>query len=173
MKNKTLLFLLFALSISFTFSAQESTDNLLKNAQLKAKKEGKAIFIKFEASWCGWCHKMTKDMKAENTKKFFEDNYVIVPIVVLESKGKENLENPGSRALLKKYDGDKAGLPFWLILNKDLEVMTNSYNANNQNLGGPGSVEEVEEFIKKIKLTAKKVTDKDIADIKEQFILKN
>ena len=164
------LFITTFLAVNFQVSAQESTETLLKNAQETAKKEGKSIFIKFEASWCGWCHKMTKDMKAEKTKIFFEDNYITVPIVVNEAKGKENLENPGSADLLKHYKGDQAGLPFWVILDSDLKVITNSFDSNGQNIGGPGSVEEVKEFVKKIKKSAKKVTEKDIENITNQFV---
>ena len=171
MKNKILVLLITGIiSFTTTVSAQETTTNLLEKAQTKAKKENKAVFIKFEASWCGWCHKMTKDMKAKNTKKFFDDNYVIVPVVVNESKGKENLENPGSRELLKKYKGEKAGLPFWLILDSDLNVIANSFDANGNNLGGPASKEEVNQFISKIKKTAKKVSENDVKNIKKQFI---
>ena len=171
MKIKILALLIAGLfSFITATSAQETTASLLEKAQIKAKKEGKAVFIKFEASWCGWCHKMTKDMKAENTKKFFNDNYVIVPIVVNESKGKEKLENPGSREMLKKYEGYKAGLPFWVILDSDLKVITNSFDAKGQNLGGPGSKEEVNEFTKKIKKSAKTISENDVKNIKKQFI---
>ncbi|WP_405566882.1 thioredoxin family protein [Polaribacter sp. Asnod6-C07] len=171
MKNKIILLFISAfLTLNCQVSAQESTDMLIKNAQEIAKKDGKSIFIKFEASWCGWCHKMTKDMKSEKTKQFFEDNYITVPIVVKEAKGKENLENPGSLDLLKKYEGDKAGLPFWVILDADLKVITNSFDTNGQNLGGPASPAEVKEFIKKIKKTAKKVTIQDIENITNQFV---
>ena len=171
MKNKVLVLLILGtISFTSTISAQETTTNLLENAQTKAKKENKAIFIKFEASWCGWCRKMTKDMKAESTKAFFEDNYVLVPVVVNESKGKEKLENPGSRELLKKYKGDEAGLPFWLILDSNLNVLADSFDANGDNLGGPASKEEVNQFISKIKKTAKKVSEKDVKNIKNQFI---
>ena len=171
MKIKILsLCLITFLAYNTKTTAQESTKVLLENARTKAQKEGKAIFIKFEASWCGWCKKMTKDMKAADTKQFFEDNYVIVPVVVNESKGKENLENAGSRNLLKKYEGDKAGLPFWVILDSNLKVITNSYDSNGQNLGGPASKTEVSEFIKKIKKSAKVVSENDLENIKKQFI---
>ncbi|APG64552.1 thioredoxin family protein [Tenacibaculum todarodis] len=173
MKIKVLvLFMSIFLTTIFEVKAQESTAVLLEKAQLKAKKEGKSIFIKFEASWCGWCHKMTKDMKAESTKKFFENNYVTVPVVVNESQKNKNLENPGSTELLKKYKGDKAGLPFWLILNSDLEVITDSFDSNGQNLGGPGSLKEVNEFIKKLKKASTNFTKKDEVSIIEQFVMK-
>jgi len=169
----TALFTLFVLAFSTNIYAQESTSSLLEKAQTKAKNEEKAIFIKFEASWCGWCKKMTKDMKANGTKDFFEANYVTVPIVVKESKGKEHLENPGSTELLKNYNGDKAGLPFWVILDANLNVITDAYNTDGQNLGGPASKDEVDIFIEKIKLSAKKITAEDVASIKKQFVLKS
>lgn len=173
MKIKFLiLFISGLLAAHTTATAQESASTLLEQAQTKAKQEGKAIFVKFEASWCGWCKKMTKDMKAKTTKTFFNENYVTVPIVVNESKGKENLENPGSRDLLKKYKGEKAGLPFWLILDADLNVITDAFNANGQNLGGPASKDEVAAFIKKIEQSAKAITATDIEHIKTQFIIK-
>ncbi|WP_159021009.1 thioredoxin family protein [Algibacter sp. L3A6] len=174
MKIKILILLITGLlAFNNSISAQESTSILLDKAQTEAKKEGKAIFIKFEASWCGWCKKMTKDMKADETKAFFEANYVTVPVVVKESKGKEHLENPGSNDLLKKYNGEKAGLPFWVILDADLNVITDAYNAKGQNLGAPGTKEETDIFIEKIKKSAKKVTENDVASIKSQFVLKS
>ncbi|WP_166387229.1 thioredoxin family protein [Polaribacter sp. 11A2H] len=173
MKVKFLvLFITALLAVNYQTSAQESTKVLLEKAQKKAKKEGKSIFIKFEASWCSWCHKMTKDMHSKKTKKFFDDNYVIVPIVVLESSKNKNLENPGSLDLLKKYDGDKAGLPFWLILDNNLALITDSNDNNGQNLGAPGSAEEVEVFLEKIKKSAIKITQKDVINITNQFVMK-
>jgi thioredoxin-related protein len=166
------LFITALFAFNNQVSAQESTDTLLKNAQEIAKKDGKSVFIKFEASWCGWCHKMTKNMKSEQTKKFFDDNYVIVPVVVKESKGKEHLENPGSTDLLKKYNGEKTGLPYWVILDSDLKVITNSFDDKGQSIGCPGNAKEVKEFIKKIKMSTKKVTAKDVENITNQFVIK-
>ncbi|QOD61396.1 thioredoxin family protein [Polaribacter haliotis] len=171
--KKILLSTIFIAFITSNSFSQKSTDEILKEAKIQANNEDKAIFIKFEASWCGWCHKMTKDMKAKETKIFFEDNYVIVPIVVKESAKNKKLENPGSTELLKKYNGDKAGLPFWVILDANMNVITNSYNDKNQNLGGPASPEEVNTFIKKLKKSAKNISENDIENIKKQFTLKN
>jgi thioredoxin-related protein len=173
MKIKVILFFIAAIfAVNFEATAQESTDALLEKAQTKAKKEGKSILVKFEASWCGWCHKMTKDMKADGTKKFFEDNFVTVPIVVFESPNKKKLENPGSKALIKKYKGEKAGLPFWVILDSDLKVMTTSFDSTGQNLGGASSKLEVRRFIKKLKKSVATFTKADAANIKKQFLQK-
>jgi thioredoxin-related protein len=95
MKIKVLLFT-FLLSLTYvkSINAQASASSLLQKAKIKAKQENKAIFIKFEASWCGFCHQMTKNMKAATTKQFFEDNFVMVPLVVFEVPSKKHLENP-------------------------------------------------------------------------------
>ena len=171
------IILLFVATIFFTnlqVNAQESATTLLEKAQIQAKKEGKKIFVKFEASWCGWCHRMTKNMKAESTKKFFTDNYILLPLVVFENGNKKKLENAGSENMIKRYNNGNSnvGLPFWFILDTDLNLVTNAYDANKQNLGCPATVEEVEEFIKKIKETANNVTEEDISKIRKQFILK-
>ncbi|MBL4605288.1 MAG: thioredoxin family protein [Flavobacteriaceae bacterium] len=172
MKIKVFVFFMAALfAVNFQATAQESTAVLLEKAQAKAKKEGKSVFIKFEASWCGWCHKMTKDMKAESTKKFFEDNFVTVAVVVKESPKNKKLENPGGDDLIKKYNNgnSRVGLPFWIILDSDLKVITNSYDSNNQNLGGPASPAEVKEFIKKLKMAVATFSEADAAMITKQF----
>jgi thiol-disulfide isomerase/thioredoxin len=175
MKIKILLSLIATLFI-FTEKAhtQESATFLLEKAQIQAKKEGKAIFVKFEASWCSWCHRMTKNMKEESTKTFFESNYVSVPIVVFERSNKKELENEGGKELIEKYNNGKSkvGLPFWFILDSDLNLIADSYDAKKQNLGCPATKEEVALFIEKLKGTVKKVTKKDIKAITKEFVLK-
>ena len=175
MKIKVLVFFVAALfAVNSQAVAQDSATILLEKAQVQAKKEGKKILVKFEASWCGWCHRMTKNMKAESTKKIFEDNFVMVPVVVFEPKAKKNLENPGGVDLIKKYNNGntKVGLPFWFVLDADLKLVTNSYDSKNQNLGCPASPEEVEEFIKKLKKHASKFDNADAELIRKQFVLK-
>lgn len=175
MKTKVLVFFITALfAINFQTNAQESTSILLEKAQAKAKKEGKSIFIKFEASWCGWCHKMTNNMKAESTKKFFDDNFVLVPIVVFENGDKKKLENPGAEDLIKKYNNGKSnvGLPFWFVLDTDLKIVMDSYNSKKANLGCPATPEEIKEFVVKLKTIVSGFSKADEAMITKQFTLK-
>ena len=165
------LCILFITLVNFSLTAQQSTSSLLENAQTQAQQENKAILVKFEASWCGWCKKMTRDLKATTTKQFFEDHFVIVPVVVQESPRNKQLENPGGNELLKKYKGHRAGLPFWVILDKNGKVITNSY-AGGQNLGGPSTLKEVRLFIRKLRKAVPKLTKQDKAAILEQFVKK-
>ena len=121
-------------------------------------------------------------MKRENTNKIRFILEEIIPPIIRDSfifkfitkkvMKNKNLENPGSLDLLKKYDGDKAGLPFWLILDNNLALITDSNDNNGQNLGAPGSAEEVEVFLEKIKKSAIKITQKDVINITNQFVMK-
>jgi len=175
MKMKTFTFFIaLFFAINFQVSAQESTTNLLKKAQIEAKKTGKKIFVKFEASWCGWCHRMTKNMKAARTKKFFNENFILVPVVVKESPNNKKLENPGGDQLIKKYNNgnSRVGLPFWFILDADLKMIVDSYDANKQNLGCPASPEEVEVFIQKLRKHAPRFKNEDAEIIRLQFVKK-
>ena len=94
-------------------------------------------------------------------KKFFDDNFVVRHLVVYESKGKENLENPGALEMLTQYHGANSGIPYWLIFNGDKifladsrkPVVNNSQDAKPQNTGCPASKEEVDYFITVLKKT--------------------
>ena len=175
MKIKTTVFFMAILFAAYIqVSAQDSTTKLLEKAQIEAKKTGKNIFVKLEASWCGWCHRMTKNMKAESTKKFFKENFILVPVVVKESPKNKKLENPGGDSLIKKYNNgnSRVGLPFWFILDADLKMVTDSYDANKQNLGCPASLKEVEIFIQKLRAHAPKFKKTDAELIRKQFVKK-
>ena len=75
---------------------------VLKKAVVDAGNENKKVLLIFHASWCGWCHKMDSSLNDLSCKKFFDENFVITHITVLESKGKENLENPGGLEMMEK-----------------------------------------------------------------------
>jgi len=170
MKQILSSFLLLVLIMSGHKSlAQENVTELLTKAKTQAQQENKAIFVKFEASWCGWCHKMTADMKAPSTKGFFDKHFVMVPVVVQESRSKKNLENPGGNELLKTYKGDQAGLPFWVILDKNGKRVTDSFS-QGQNLGGPSEPWEVRVFIRKLRKVVPELTKEDKKAILEQFV---
>lgn len=151
---KKLILLVAFLIAAFTVNAQETVNVLMEKALSEAAASEKHVLVKFEASWCGWCHRMTKQIKDPSVASYFNENYVMLPIVVFENADKVSLENPGSRELVKKYKGEKAGLPFWVILDSSGNVVTDSFNDKGQNLGCPASEEEVAVFIEKLKATS-------------------
>ena len=162
MKNTFLLPALLFISITSAFAqkAPPLAEEIMKEAFASAKKQNKKVLVMFHASWCGWCHKMDTSLNDISVKKFFDDNFVIRHLVVFESKGKENLENPGALEMLTKFEGKDQGIPFWLIFDKDENFLADSRMkatingiAKFQNTGCPASKEEVDYFIDVLKKT--------------------
>lgn len=151
--------------IAFSSVAQTSTAapaaDLLKTAYQQAAKENKKVFVMFHASWCGWCHKMDSSMNDASCKKFFTDNFVIVHLVVDESKNKKHLENPGADEMKIKHHGEGQGIPFWLVFDKDGKLLADSKMrkegdgaAEGDNTGCPANEKEVDYFISVLKKTS-------------------
>ena len=160
MKSILLLpgFLLISITSAFAQKAPLSTEEIMKEAFASAKKQNKKVLVMFHASWCGWCHKMDTSLNDVSVKKFFDDNFVIRHLVVFESKGKSNLENPGALEMITKFDGKDQGIPFWLIFDKDENFLADSRMKQTvngveklQNTGCPASKEEVDYFINVLK----------------------
>lgn len=162
MKNIFLILVLIFVTVTSLFSqkAPLSSEEIMKEAFTSAKNQNKKVLLMFHASWCGWCHKMDTSLNDASVKKFFDDNFVIRHLVVFESKGKENLENPGALEMLTKFEGKDQGIPFWLIFDKDEKFLFDSrmsaiVNGTKKlvNTGCPASKEEVDYFIEVLKKT--------------------
>lgn len=164
------LLLLFAISLTQA-QEQPSASAVIEKAATQAKKENKKVFVIFHASWCTWCKKMENNMANPAVKSYFDKSYVITHLTVQESPKNKNLENPGADTLLKKYKAEKAGIPFFVILDTGGNLLEDSFDSKGQNLGCPASKEEVAEFNRILKSTSK-LTDKELAAIAEVFILK-
>jgi len=171
------LVILLAFAVAtFAQNAVPSSDEIMNKAYAQAKKENKKVITIFHASWCGWCKKMEASINEPELKKFFEDNYVIVYLTVQESKGKEHFENPGAMALMTKFKGEKAGLPFWFITDANGKALADSQvrpegaglNTYGNNVGCPASEKEVAFFTNVLKFTSK-LTDKELTMIGERF----
>ena len=160
MKNIFLIPLLLFVTVTSLFAQKSplSSEEIMKEAFTSAKKQNKKVLVMFHASWCGWCHKMDTSLNDASVKKFFDDNFVIRHLVVFESKGKENLENPGALEMLEQHEGKDQGIPFWLIFDKDEKFLADSRMKAKingveklQNTGCPASKEEVDYFIEVLK----------------------
>jgi len=170
---KAKLIILFFITTVFTIqtNAQKNASTILEDAYAKAKLEKKKVFVKYSASWCSWCKRMEKQMKSDRCKEFFDDNYIVVTLVVMESKKNKHLETPEAIDFLEKHKGEKAGLPFWLVLDSDGNVLEDSFNAKGENLGCPATKEEVVEFIEILKNTSN-LSEENRKIIAEVFIIK-
>ena len=184
MLKKTILplLLIFILNATNAQLAPPSAEDIMKEAYTIAKKdlsnesENKKVFVIFHASWCVWCRKMDTSINDAACKKMFDDNFVIRHLTVFESKGKENLENPGALDMLKKYKGEEMGIPFWLIFDADGKLLADAkirpagagMEAEGKNCGCPASKEEVDYFIEVLKKTTS-LKEKELKVISERF----
>ena len=177
MKNIFLIPVLLFTTITSLFAqkAPLSSEEIMKEAFTSAKKQNKKVLVMFHASWCGWCHKMDTSLNDASVKKFFDDNFVIRHLVVFESKGKENFENPGALEMLTKFEAQDQGIPFWLIFDKDEKFLADSRMKaivngveRLQNTGCPASEKEVDYFIEVLKKTTA-LNDDQLQIIRARF----
>lgn len=172
MKKASFICVLFLSLIGFSSAFAQSVPSateVMNEAKVEASAQHKNIFIIFHASWCVWCHRMDSCMTEETFKPMFAENYVIRHLTVDESKGKEQLENPGADAFRAKYDGDKQGIPFWLIFDATGNLLEDSKGADGNNIGCPARPEEVDYFINILKKTSK-LNQNQLEQIRQRFL---
>jgi thioredoxin-related protein len=162
MKKSLLLITLAVAFCNISFGQKPSADKILSAAYQTAAKDQKNVLIIFHASWCSWCKKMDASINNPSCKKMFEDNFVIVHLDVNENDKNKNLENPGADVYMKKFGGEKAGLPFFVVTDEHGELIADSYIRGNnvkmgdpgQNMGCPATAEEVAGFCKILQTTS-------------------
>ena len=178
MKIKLLLFAGILLVSGIT-CAQEpplATEKIMDEAYKQASEEGKNVMVIFHASWCGWCKKLDASISDPSCKDLFDKNFVIRHLDILEQADKKSLENPGGTDLFYKYAGKGSGIPFFLIFDNKGALLADSkkrapgdgFDKPGENIGCPASDEEVAEFIKILKKTAK-ISDTEITAVTERF----
>lgn len=149
-----------------------SAEKVMELTIAKASAENKNILLIFHASWCGWCHKMDSSLNDPSIKANFDKYYVIEHLTVQESKAKVALENPGGMDIMKKFNGETSGLPFWVILDKKGELIADSRMKDDkgtlQNTGCPANQKEVEYWISLLKKTSK-ISDGQLELIAKRF----
>lgn len=159
--------------LSFVNAQPEPVEanEILTTAYKETKATHKNIFLIFHASWCSWCKRLEKAMQSNELKKIFEENFVITHLDVLEPGDKiATLENPGGKEIMEKLGGENAGLPFYVFMNAKGEKLADSnVMPGNENIGYPGSSEEIEAFGKLLKSNSQKMTDEQLKIVIEYF----
>lgn len=163
---------LFLFSL-FTLTTMAQTrplpaDSILSQAFAKARLENKKVFVIFHASWCGWCRKMDAAMNDTACKPFFDANYIVEHLTILESKDKKNLENPGAEELYKKHAPADSGIPYWMIYDTKGTVIADATMPDGSNAGCPASVQEVTHLINTLKRSSN-IDEKTSSAIFERF----
>ncbi|MBC8063376.1 MAG: thioredoxin family protein [Chlorobia bacterium] len=174
--------LAFAILATASFAqAPKSANDLVSAARAAASKSGKVPFVRFTASWCGWCHKMQGVLDKPEIKAIWDKYFVSTPIVVLENGEKEKLENPGGEALMESVGGKDQGIPFFYFADaKTGKMIVNSLKgpageitcngfSKGTNIGCPYEPDEIAFFMTILKKAAPKMTEAERAKIQEAF----
>lgn len=152
-----------------------SAQGAINAARGKAIQGSKAVFVRFTASWCGWCHKMQGVLDQPEIKPIWDKYFVSQPIIVLENGEKEKLENPGGEELMKSVGGENQGIPFFYFADaKSGKMIVNSLmpaegGKKAANVGCPYEPNEVAFFMDILKKAAPKMTDAERTKIQEAF----
>ena len=152
-------------------STPDSAQTIVKAALLEAQSAKKNVFLIFHATWCGWCKRLEKAINDTAVKPLIDENYILTLLDVQERGDKiQTFENPGGQNLMSGYGGGHAGLPFFVFLDKHGKVIANS-NAmpKKQNIGYPGSIEEITAFVNLLKETAPHLTGNQREIIQNYF----
>ena len=136
-----------------------SAQELLTAAAKTAKAQNKSIMVHFSASWCGWCKRLDAFLNAPDVGKLMADNYVLLELVVQESREKKALENPGAAEVMKEMGAADAGLPYYFFLDKDGKKIGDSLvMPGGTGIGHPANAEEIKAFVGLLERTAPRMT---------------
>jgi len=167
---------IFAFAVATAFAqAPASAEALVTQARHSAASSGKAVFVRFTASWCGWCHRMDGVLSSAAIKPIWDKYFVSQPIVVLETGEKEKLENPGGEALMEAQGGKGQGIPYFYFADaKTGKTIANSLipgvgDKKPANVGCPYAPEEIAFFMTLLSKTAPKMTPAERTAIEDAF----
>jgi thioredoxin-related protein len=151
----------------------DSAQIILKTAVTEAQSSQRNVLLIFHATWCGWCKRLEAALHEPEIKTLIDRNYVVVMLDVLERGNKvQTHENPGGQNLLSDFGGHNAGLPFIVFLNGRGKMIANTnVMPNKQNIGYPGTKEEIAAFVKVLKKTAPHITRKQCGVIQRYLEL--
>jgi thioredoxin-related protein len=167
MKTHFILMMLLATTLASAQTEKaEKADDILKTALQQAGGANKNVLVIFHASWCGWCRRLEAVLENEEIKKIISEHYVVTHLDVMENDAKKSMENPGANEIMEHYGGAKSGLPFYVFIDsRGKKLADSNVMPKNQNIGYPGSPEEIVAFEKLLKETAPRMTDKQRGQI--------
>ncbi|HVN47851.1 MAG TPA: thioredoxin family protein [Bacteroidota bacterium] len=145
----------------------DSAQAILRAAVEQANASHKTVLVMFHASWCSWCRRLDAALMSPELQSIIKEHFVLTHIDVMERKEKiDSLENPGGVALMKTWGGEKSGLPFLVFLDvRGNKAGDSNVMPDHQNIGYPGSEEEIAAFVLLLKKNAPRITEQQLVQI--------
>ncbi len=177
MKASRILPLLVGLAIAGVAGASSPTSapTLVETALHTAKAEHKGVLVIFHASWCGWCKQLDKSFEVPAMKAVLDKDFVILHVTVMEDPAHKADENPGGGDMMIKFGGQDAGLPFFVALGAQGQVVADSKvvspgNPKPQNMGFPTEPNEIDHFIAMLKASNPRLNAADAAAVHQVLV---
>ena len=129
---------------------------LLAAGLAEAGTGGKAVFLAFGSPSCGWCKYLDKFHARPAVAKALARHLVFVKVDVVD--------NPGGQELYKKYTPPSGGgVPVWVVLSADGEVLADSFEDKKKNVGFPYQPNELAHYETAMRAALPKLTDDEVA----------
>lgn len=138
-------------------------NDLLKDSLSKAEANGKRVFLRFSAPWCGWCKRMTKWMEQKEVGTILAKDFIFLKI--------DQERTINGMEIKKNYPSSlKSGIPWFTVLDRDGKEIVNSSLLDGKNMGFPASDEEILAFSTFLKESKQNITDSDIEFLQESLV---
>lgn len=129
-----------------------AASDLLSAGLVKAKEEGKSVFLVFGSPGCGWCVKLEKYHRDPEVAQVLGKHLVHVKV--------DTVKNPGGEELYKKYGKDR-GVPAFTLLDAEAKVLGDSGDGAD-NIGFPYEPKEIEHYLKVLKKGCPRITEGEL-----------
>jgi hypothetical protein len=126
---------------------------LLADALIKAKSEGKRVFVQHSGPRCGWCFVLSR---------FLDDHHDLVNKEFVWVKLDGRMKN-GETVINRVRTNSDGGIPWFAFLDADGNEIINSEGPDG-NIGYPGEPESQVHFEKMLRTSPRHLTDADIAE---------
>jgi thiol:disulfide interchange protein len=114
-------------------------ESVLESGLARARKENKVVFLHFGAPWCHWCRNLEKWMARPEVGPVMGKAFVDVKV--------DTDRMIGGHELMRRYTGGKStGIPFFVFLRPNGDVLRTSFDEDGKNLGCPWSPDEIAVF---------------------------
>ncbi|HWA23089.1 MAG TPA: thioredoxin family protein [Caulobacterales bacterium] len=130
------------------FAAPESAaDQAYREALAKAAGANRALLVIFHATWCGPCRLMDLFLEDKAAAAILNQRFDYLKLNVEERGANKKLELSGAADLFKRLSGGaRTGIPYFAAVAPGGNILANSIDPKNGNIGFPVTGSELAYF---------------------------